>query len=121
WHDVGHGLAGVHGAPSLAAIGWAQAGTPGALRLSAAAPVAVAVLFVSPVSFPLPFKGGVLLPVPPAIASPMLTDGQGRIELTWSSWPPLGPGSTYWLQFAVADAAAAHGVALSNGVKLVQP
>src|SRR5262249_21031944 len=102
-------------------LGWADPGSAGALELRQAHENAVAVLFVSPVSTPTPFKGGVLLPVPPALATLLLTDAQGGVTLGWTSWPALGPGSTYWLQAAIADAAAPHGVALSNGVELVQP
>jgi len=121
WHDLGHALAGEHGEPSLLAVSWAEPGTPGVLRLSGAQPLAAAVLFVSPVSTPAAFKGGLLVPVPPVLASPLVTSVSGEVELAWSAWPALGPGSTYFLHAAVADAGAPAGVALSNALQLVQP
>ncbi len=121
WHDLGEALAGEHGEPVLVAIGWAEPGTPGVLRLSGAQPLAVAVLFVSPVSTPSPFKGGLLVPVPPVLAAPLVTSAGGEVELPWDAWPALTPGSTWYLQAGVADAGGPAGVALSNALQLIQP
>ncbi len=121
WHDHGHALAGVHGEPALRAVSWAEPGSPGALFLASAAPSAAAALFVSPFSTPAPFKGGVLFPVPTLLTVPLVTDPQGRIELAWASWPPLGSGENWWLQAAVADAAAPKGVSISGALRLIQP
>lgn len=121
WTDLGSGLGGVNGIPVLAGTGTLAAGTPGSLMLSSARPSSPALLFVSFVSVPLPFKGGVLLASPASLALPLATDGSGSIPLPFV-WPAgLPAGTSIWFQDAIKDAAASHGVSLSNGLKATTP
>jgi hypothetical protein len=122
WTDLGSGLAGVSGVPSLVGTGTLVPGSAGALTLSNAAPSASALLFVSFASTPTPFKGGTLLTVPVFLSLGVTTNGFGGFTLPWASWPPgLSPGTTLYFQYAVADAAGPLGASLSNAVKGVTP
>jgi hypothetical protein len=122
WVDLGSGLAGAGGVPALFATGTLVPGSPGTLTLSGAAPSATAFLFLSFTSTPTPFKGGTLVPVPVALTLPLATNVSGSIPLAWTSWPGgLPPGTTLYLQYAVADVGAPAGAALSNALKGVTP
>ncbi len=121
--DLGHALAGAHGPPVLAGSGALLTGSAGALTLTnAAGPGAVAILFTSLSSTPTPFKGGTLLPVPIALQLTLSTGGSpGSIPLGWSSWPAGLSGASLYFQYAIADALAVQGVALSNALRADVP
>ncbi|HZM00248.1 MAG TPA: VCBS repeat-containing protein [Planctomycetota bacterium] len=121
WRDLGHALDGSFGPPSLTGIGPLTAGSPGTLTLDDAFPSQVGVLFVSPTSAPAPFKGGVLVPVPPLLSQLVRTGPDGRLLLQWASWTPGVPGSSWYFQYAIADPAGPVNVALSNALRALQP
>jgi len=122
WTDLGSGLAGIAGVPSLVGSGTLVAGSPGNLSLTNAAASSLAVLFVSFTSTPSPFKGGTLVPVPAFFSFSFFTNGSGGFVLPWFSWPPgLPPGATLYFQYGVQDAAAVVGVSLSNAVLATTP
>ena len=119
--EVGAGLAGVSGVPHLAGTGTLAAGSAGSLSLTLARPSSPAVLFMALASTPTPFKGGSLIPVPPLLTLSMSTNGSGGIVLPFV-WPSgMPPETSIYFQFAIQDAAAVKGVALSNGLKGVTP
>jgi Protein of unknown function (DUF642) len=119
--EVGAGLAGVHGVPHLAGAGTLAAGSAGSLSLTLARPSSTAVLFMSLSSTPTPFKGGTLIPIPPLLTLSMFTNGSGGIVLPFV-WPSGMPaGTSIYFQYAIQDAAAVKGVALSNGLKGITP
>ena len=121
WTDLGHGLAGVSGIPSLVGTGTLQAGSPTTLVLSNAAPSAPAGLFVGLTNDPTSFKGGTLVPVPPALLLPFTTSAAGTVPLAFP-WPAGLPSAfSLYHQFAIQDAAAIHGVALSHALKSTTP
>ena len=77
------------------------------------------VLGVSPLQ--APFKGGTLKPFPffdPAILS---TSPAGEIPVAFVMPLGLPAGTEVWVQWAIQDAAAIHGVALSNAIQGVTP
>lgn len=117
WRDEGHALAGVAGAPLLVGQGDLAAGSSNALLLADAAPTAAAGLFVALTGGAVPFKGGVLLPFP-ALGPPLpaATDADGGIALPFVMPAGVPAGTELWLQWAIHDATAIHGVALSNGL-----
>ncbi|HXT50708.1 MAG TPA: right-handed parallel beta-helix repeat-containing protein [Thermoanaerobaculia bacterium] len=117
WVDLGSSLAGVAGPPLLFASGTLETGSPGTLALSSAAPAAFTVLFVSLSSAPLPFKCGTLVPLPPVAKFPLFTSGVGAIPLGWMSWPGGLSGLSVYFQYAIQDAGAVCGVALSNALR----
>jgi hypothetical protein len=118
WTDLGQALAGVSGPPSLLGTGTLQPLSAGTLKLSSAAPGAFTTLFIAlDTSTPTAFKCGMLVPVPVTTSIPLFTNGSGQINLAWASWPPVLSGSTLYFQYAIADAAAVCGVALSNALQ----
>ena len=119
--DLGSGLAGSAGIPSLTGAGSLVAGTPGSLTLSAAAPSAAALLFVSASSTPAPFKCGTLVPVPVLAQFFLPTNAAGTVALSWTAFPGGLSGSSLFLQFAIQDAAATCGTALSNALRADVP
>jgi len=122
WTDFGGGLAGAAGIPQLQGTGLLSRGTPGSLQLSAAAPDSPVLLIVALTHVDVPFKGGTLSAFPPVASVPLVTGAGGDAELPWLAWPALPSGLELWLQAAVADAGAPHGVALSNLLRgVVQP
>ena len=121
WTDLGGGLAGVAGVPSLVGSGPLTVGSSGSLTLSSAAPSAICALFVSVASTPSPFKCGTLVPVPVAIQLTLVTNAGGSLPLAWGSWPSGLSGASLWFQYAIADGAAACGTSLSNAVRADVP
>ncbi|HZL99350.1 MAG TPA: VCBS repeat-containing protein [Planctomycetota bacterium] len=121
WEDMGSGLAGVSGIPSLVGNGSLTAGSAGTLTLSDAAPSALCALFVSISSAPAPFKCGTLVPVPVALQLTLATNGAGGLPLAWASWPAGLTGASLWFQYAIADGAAVCGTALSNALRADVP
>lgn len=121
WSDQGSALPGVAGPPQLAGAGPLTAGSANSIELSSAAPSALAGLFVALASAPIPFKGGTLLPNP--FFSPMLltTSPAGTLPLPFVMPVGVPPGTELWLHWAIQDATAVHGVALSNAVLGVVP
>ncbi|MGQ0552899.1 MAG: PEP-CTERM sorting domain-containing protein [Planctomycetota bacterium] len=121
WTNLGSDLAGVAGPPSLVGTGTLVAASAGSLSLSAAAPSALSLLVLSIASTPVPFKCGTLVPVPILTNLLLFTNPAGTIAGGWSDWPAgLSGLSIYW-QYAVQDAAAVCGVALSNALRADVP
>ncbi|HZM00584.1 MAG TPA: VCBS repeat-containing protein [Planctomycetota bacterium] len=121
WSDLGQGLAGVSGVPSLVGTGSLVAGSAGSLVLSDAAPSAVSMLFLSPSSAFAPFACGTLVPGSPLFSRPFVTDAAGSVSLAWGSWPAGLSGLSLFHQFAVRDVAAVCGTALSNALQADVP
>jgi hypothetical protein len=119
--EAGAGLAGINGVPHLAGTGTLAAGSAGSLSLTLARPSSAAVLFMSLASTPAPFKGGNLIPIPTLLTLNLFTNGSGGIVLPFV-WPSGMPsGTSIYFQYAIQDAAAVKGVALSNGLKGITP
>jgi hypothetical protein len=121
WTDLGGGLAGVSGIPSLVGTGPLTPASAGTLTLTSAAPSALSSLFVSLSSSPAGFKCGVLVPVPATIQILLFTDGSGGIPLSWPSWPSGLSGASLFFQYAIADGAAICGTSLSNALRADVP
>ena len=121
WTDLGSGLAGTSGIPSLAGNGTLEAGTTGSLVLTAANPSAQSLLFVSLSSTPAAFKGGTLVPVPPLVSVPLVTLPEGTLSFPFT-WPAGVPtGTALWFQYAISDQAAIQQVSLSNALEATTP
>jgi hypothetical protein len=52
---------------------------------------------------------------------PLFTDGSGAIPLAWASWPGGLSGLSLYFQYAILDAGAVCGVALSNALRADVP
>ncbi|MHC5211658.1 MAG: hypothetical protein ACYTG2_13140 [Planctomycetota bacterium] len=120
WTDLGDGHAGVSGIPNLAGTGTLVTSAPFTLDLTSAAPSASATLFVSLADTPTGFKGGTLHTVPIALSLAFVTNGSGQI-LLGGPWPPGASGLTFYVQYAIVDAAASKGVSLSNYLRADVP
>ena len=117
WASAGAGLAGLTGVPALSGTGTQEAGSAAQLLLANARPSSAATLFLSFATFPTAFKGGVLYTIPLHSALGLATSAAGGLALPFT-WPAGVPSlfSVYY-QYAVQDAGAPFGVALSNGLR----
>ena len=121
WIDLGNGLPGTTGTPSLSGSGILAGGSKAALMLAHAKPSALGMLFVSQLSAPVPFKGGTLVPFPPLLSFVLVTPPDGSLPIAFT-WPSGVPANTaIWFQYAIADPAAIQHVALSNALKATTP
>jgi hypothetical protein len=121
WTTLGFALPGASGVPSLAGTGTLLTGSPGTLTLMNASPSAFSMLFIALTGTPLPFKCGTLVPVPVAFQLLLVTDSGGSIPLAWAAWPSGLSGLSLHVQYAIQDAAAICGVALSNALRAGVP
>jgi len=121
WTNLGSGLAGLAGVPQLVGSGTLIGGSLCSLSLTSARPSAVCVLFVSLASSPVAFKGGTLVAFPALLLVSLATFPNGTLPLPFL-WPTGVPaGLDFHFQYAISDAAAIKGVALSNAVKVTTP
>jgi hypothetical protein len=121
WSDEGCALAGIFGDPRLFGNGPLSDGSNNSVDLFSAAPSATAGLFLALSSASIPFKGGTLKPFPffnPVILS---TSPAGTIPLPFVMPPAIPADTELWVQWAIQDAAAIHGVSLSNALLGVTP
>jgi hypothetical protein len=121
WTDERHALAGVAGDPELVGEGTLEVGSANSVDLSNAAPSAPAGLFVGTSAAFAPFKGGTLVPafiVPPIV---VVTGAGGELPIGFVMPAGVPAGTELWLQWAIQDAAAMKGVALSNAIKGLVP
>lgn len=118
WTSLGGALAGTLGAPVLAGSGTLAPATVGTLTLSNAAPFSLAALFFSAFSVPVPFKGGVLQAFP-LLSGPVfvLTPPAGSLALPFAVPAGIPSGLQLWFQYAIQDAGAVQGTALSNALR----
>jgi hypothetical protein len=121
WSDEGCALPGNAGQPALVGCGDLTGGSSNSVDLSWANPNSVAGLFLALSSTPVPFKGGTLKPVPFLPPVFLTTSSTGTISIPFLM--PLGipSGTEIWVQWAIQDAAAVKGVALSNAILGVTP
>ena len=120
--DIGPGLAGSLGVPLLGGQGDLTPGGAGfTLDLTSANPSSLAVMFVSLSQAAAPFKGGTLYTLPILLQINLATDGFGHVSLP--AQIPVGTpsGTSFVLQYWIADPAAIHGASASNGLKVVTP
>ena len=80
WADLGLGLAGSAGTPTLSGSGSLIGGANYGLELSGAAPSSSAFLVYGASRVDLPVAGGVLVPSPDAVAGPLVTTAAGELE-----------------------------------------
>lgn len=121
WTNVGSGLAGIAGIPQLAGTGTLASGSAGSLTLTSAQALAPAMLFVSAASTPVPFFSGTLVPFPVVLAVPVATNGAGTISIPFTMPANVPSATSIYCQYAIQDAAAVNGVALSNALVGLTP
>jgi hypothetical protein len=121
WTSVGSALAGAAGEPVLVGHGSLASGSDNAALLGGAAPSAIAGLFTGFAATPVPFKGGTLVPFPFFGPTLLTTGADGAITVPFTMPPGVPVGTVVWVQWAIQDGGAIHGVALSNAIKGVVP
>ena len=121
WSDQGSALAGVYGDPLLVGAGDLSSGSSNMVGLSLAAPSATVGLFLALSSASLPFKGGTLKPFPFFPIVFLATSPTGTLPIPFVMPAGVPPDTELWVQWAVQDAAAIHGVSLSNALRGITP
>jgi hypothetical protein len=121
FEDAGCAHAGVAGHPLLTGAGDLSSGSGNEVRLTDAAPNALAGLFLALGSTPTPFKGGTLKPVPFFEPTLLLTSGDGAIPLPFVMPAGVPAATEIWAQWAIQDGAATKGVSLSNALVGLTP
>jgi hypothetical protein len=121
WTDLGQGLAGASGVPTLAGSGTLQPGSNVLVALSGALAATPATLVVGFTQLNAPFKGGVVVPSLGLLLVGFVTSPGGTIPLA-ATWPVGLPSSfdTYF-QWWITDAAGPKGFAASNGLRGTTP
>jgi hypothetical protein len=115
WTDLGGGVSGTAlPSPQLVGLGVVQANALIGIQLTGASVFRPTVMLVGPTDTPTSFKGGVLHPLPTALAVATVTDGLGMI-LVQGMWPNVAVGTSVIFQFFVDEPGSA--VSLSNGLK----
>jgi len=111
----------VAGDPTLSGTGTLAAQSLNVVLTANAAPSAIAALFFSLSSTPVPFKGGTLKALPFLVLVSLVTDPTGAISLPFTM--PLGvpPGTELYFQTGISDPAAVQGVSLSNALRGTTP
>jgi hypothetical protein len=114
--DLGGGLAGAAGIPSLSGAGEIRPGTPISLTLSGAAPNSPTGVIIGNTVDPLPLFGGMLIPALDTLATGFSTNALGEVTLP-SNWPTaLAPGQSLYFQIGTFDLGAPNLVAMSNAL-----
>jgi hypothetical protein len=121
WTNLGQGLAGLHGIPSLSGCGTIAAGDPITLSLTGAREFTNAHLFVGVSTLNLPFKGGTLVPSLDFVLMFLPTGPAGSITLAGTMPGGLPPAFSLYFQYWINDAAGPVGFAASNALRGITP
>ncbi len=121
WTDLGQGLAGLTGVPTLSGEGTLCGGAPFTITLANARPNSSAALLGGFTQVFQPFKGGVLVPSPDLIFVGLPTGPAGSLVLG-SIWPGNVPsGFQFTMQCWISDVAGPKGFSASNGLEAQSP
>ena len=121
WVDLGFAKAGIAGDPELTGLGTLIDSSPFEIALASAAPSTLATMLISFTSTPVAFKGGTLVPFPPALNVTLPTNGAGETVLPGTTTPGLPSGLNFYLQYWIVDASATAGLSASNGLEATTP
>jgi len=121
WSDLGGGIAGALGTPTLKGKSLLAAAGPLTLSVGNAAPGAPLTLVLGFTELGAPYKGGVLWPQPDVLLGGLAANAAGNLSLV-GTWPAGVPsGFTLLLQAWIKDGAAAQGFAATNGLRALTP
>jgi hypothetical protein len=121
WQPLGYGLAGTQGLPRQIGTGTLQPGSPFAITLRDARPLANAALVAGLTAIYAPFKGGTYVPAPQIVNYPLPTDADGQVVLA-GTWPgPAAPGVDLFLQFWIQDPLGPKGWEASGALQATLP
>lgn len=121
WTDLGNGLAGTSGIPLLKGTGALTVGSTTNVVLSSGKPSSAAAFVVGLTAAYVPFKQGIVVPLPDLLVIVPALSPSGAVGLPFA-WPAGLPSGfeTYW-QVIVADPVAVAGFALSNALLSTTP
>jgi hypothetical protein len=119
--DLGNGLAGTNGMPSLNGSGSMAGGDAVTMTLSGARELAPTTLVIGLAELGVPFKGGVMVPYPTLLIGGLTTDATGALALGGTLPGATPSGFALFLQAWIADVAGPVGLAASNGLKATTP
>jgi hypothetical protein len=120
WNDLGGGVAGSAGLPTLDGTGSLLAGSNLTLKFSGAPAFQSTLLVVGVSQLGGPFKGGTLWPSADIVAP--IAAGAGGSWTLPATWPPGLPSAlSVWLQVWFPDAGAPQGFAGSDALKATTP
>lgn len=121
WDDLGEGLAGTYGVPTLAGSGWLTAGLPVSIDATDLLENASAALVAGFGQLGAPFKGGLMVPTIDLLITGLPTGALGELSLV-APWPPGIPsGFSIYMQVWLPDPAGPQGFAATNAVKGTTP
>lgn len=121
WEDVGLGLAGTHGLPTLAVEGSLCDDEPGTLNIGNSLRGGVVILIVGLSRIDAPLEGGTLVPSPDVLIVGLPLDAVGEHELPFTFPATVPSGLEFWLQGWIPDPDGPSGLAATNGVKATVP
>jgi hypothetical protein len=120
WKDLGAGMAGAGGTPTLTGQGTLAAGDLASMQLQGGLSGATAWLVLGLSELSVSFKGGTLVPTPD-IALPLPLDAAGALDLS-GPWPAGIPVATQsWWQAWIPDATGPKGFTATNALRLTTP
>ena len=122
WNDLGNGLAGAGGIPTLTGSGSTQPGQAITVDLTGAASNAAGAVLVNAEADFTPLFGGTLVPSlsGPTVVLGYTTDGSGAASLN-GAWPAGGPaGTVLYFQAGTLDGGAPFGFSFSNALAGLQ-
>jgi hypothetical protein len=121
WSNLGHSLAGPAGWSRLEGFGPLTPGSSVTLRASNGPPFAPAILIAGPSAISLPFKGGVLVPLPVLVQPLGLLDAEGALQIS-GTWPAdMPPNASFAMQVWRPEAGAPVGFAATTAIRGTTP
>jgi len=121
WTNHGNALAGTFGEPVLSATGSLTTGSVTRLKLTNGVPSGFAHLVIGFTQINAPFVGGILVPNPDFVITPLPLNASGAITLA-ALWPPNVPSAfSITFQMLLSDGGAPFSYALSNAIEGVTP
>ena len=119
WCDLGGGIPGALGKPTLTGAGTINLADPLTLTVRSYAPNAIGLLIAGASAINMPLFGGVLVP---SLDLPLTITGNGGDIVHNANWlANLSPGFQAWFQAAFLDLAAVQGFAASDAVMVTVP
>ena len=116
WIDLGFGLAGTHGVPSLTGTGALENGSTVTLSMSGALENSMALIVVGASRIDFPFKGGTFVPSLDFFTFAP-TGPTGSLGLS-GPWPEgITKGLSFFFQVWIEDANAVQGFSVTNALE----
>ncbi len=120
WTDLGQGLAGAGGIPSLVGTGSMLGGSTNNLAVAGAPGGGLGVLVIGLAAVNQPLFGGTLVPAPELLFL-LVANGSGATSFPFALATPPPSGTELFAQYWAFDASVPTGFAVSNAVRASVP